>query len=117
MKEIENLTDDQIVDAVARCGGMEGIRLPDWDWPDSWYRIAEMLGLRVATGGDGDDGDDVGAMFEALKERMFAVGDRIVMSGDEERLLVAPNEWGMRLAYKSPSEIEGALKSGVLCQP
>lgn len=105
LRAVKDLTDDDIVDAVAG-EGREGLDIEDVWEGNAFHAVCVRLGLLEEDEGD----EDVYEPVEAeLAERMRALSDRLTApTGDVMHLTSA--EWGRRLAGKSAEEIATTLR-------
>lgn len=102
-RRIEQIADDEIVDAVAGYG-LVGLDIEDpWEG-NAFHSVTADLGLI-------DRDEDDAEVFDAearLMDRMSAMPDRII-NPDGDRMHLTSAEWGRRLAGKSAEEIAKAL--------
>lgn len=104
MRRLEDVTDDEIVDAIASFG-IDGCDVEDDYDAGPWLKYLERLGFTRTRDDDVVDLDDeFGDRFFALRERGRLV---LTMAGH-----IAPSsrEWGRRLAGKTADEIAKALR-------
>lgn len=106
MRQIHELTDDEIVNAVARCGRL-GLDTDDVEVANAFGTITrELFGIT-----DDDEGEDVDVELAEgqLADRMRSIEGRLVDPlGD--RIHLTSEEWGRRLEGLSAHDIAKALK-------
>jgi hypothetical protein len=104
-KKVHDLTNDEIVDAVAGVG-LLGFSLDDFE-PDSTFTslCVELCGLS-----DDEQTDDVLSQIEGpMVNRLNALAEagRILKDGDT--VCLSPAEWARRLSGKAEREIRDML--------
>lgn len=105
-RRIEQLTDDQIVDALVSCG-VRGLDFEDpYDGNAFEWITRKLAGLDIM-----DDLEDQEDAEVELATRIRAMPDRIY-DPDGDTFFVTPQEWARRLYGKGIEEMTAILKGG-----
>jgi hypothetical protein len=97
---IDNVSDTEIIDAIAALWGADGFDAED---DDNLSALAERLGV---TEDDAETPDVVGTM----SDRLDRVTDRLLVGEGCYGLRITWSEWGRRLEGKTSAEISQMLE-------
>jgi hypothetical protein len=108
IRRIEDVTDDEIVNAIAECG-IDGL-----DNEDPWEGNAfEQVCLDLRLVNADSNSDDISNAEMELSDRIGTLEDAGRLSNPcGDRIYLTAQEWGPWLAGKSAAEIVAALRGG-----